>query len=202
MDGFESTTEPRSMGRDRGKKHQDVLGGTREGVLGKRMSFDVAMTEDVNDMATEHLLAFLSQGELQEELCFGLWTPSRGGSRVTAILERILLPEEDERLLHGGASFQPSYLSRAVRTAVLEGKGLAFMHSHPSVGWQGMSEPDVVAEQEVIAPPARATGLPLVGLTLATARCSERTGWLAQFGQVQWHSPGARIGSDGARKWR
>lgn len=130
------------------------------------MTFDVAMTDEVNDMATKHLLSFFEQGELQEELCFGLWSPSRGGSRVTAILDRVLLPEEDERLLHGGASFQPSYLSRAVRTAVMEEKGLAFMHSHPSVGWQGMSSPDVVAEQEVIAPPARATGLPLVGLTV------------------------------------
>ena len=32
--------------------------------------------------------------------------------------------------------------------------------------------------------------------------CKQKTGCLAQFGQVQWHSPGARIGSDGARKWR
>ena len=130
------------------------------------MSFDVAMTDDVDDMATKHLLSFFAQGELQEELCFGLWTPSRGGSRVTAILDRVLLPDEDERLLHGGASFLPSYMTRSVRTAVLEGKGLAFMHSHPSVGWQGMSCPDVVAERDVIAPPARTTGLPLVGLTV------------------------------------
>ena len=132
------------------------------------MSFDVAMTDDVNDMATKHLLSFFAQGQIQEELCFGLWSPSRGGSRVTAILDKVLLPEEDERLLHGGASFQPSYLSRAVRSAVMEEKGLAFMHSHPSVGWQDMSCPDVIAERDVIAPPARATGLPLVGLTVGT----------------------------------
>ena len=130
------------------------------------MSFDVAMTDNVNDMATKHLLSFFAQGEPQEELCFGLWSPSRGGSRITAILDRLLLPEEDERLLHGGVSFQPSYLTRAVRTAVMEKKGLAFMHSHPSIGWQDMSYPDVEAERDVIAPPARATSLPLVGLTV------------------------------------
>ena len=130
------------------------------------MTFDVAMTADVDAVATGHLLSFIRRGELQEELCFGLWVPSQGGSRLTAIFERVLLPREDERLLHGGASFQPSYLMRAVRTAVLEKKGLAFMHSHPSVGWQGMSSPDVAAERDVIAPPARATGLPLVGLTV------------------------------------
>ena len=48
----------------------------------------------------------------------------------------------------------------------MEEKGLAFMHSHPGVGWQDMSVPDVVAERDVIAPPAGATGLPLVGLTI------------------------------------
>ena len=35
-----------------------------------------------------------------------------------------------------------------------------------------------------------------------TLTCSGRTGDLAQFGRVAWHSPGARIGPDGARKWR
>ena len=40
------------------------------------MNFDVAMTDDVNDMATKHLLSFFAQGELQEDLCFGLWSPS------------------------------------------------------------------------------------------------------------------------------
>ena len=130
------------------------------------MTFDVAMTADVDGIATKHLLSFIGRGQLQEDLCFGLWVPSQGGSRTTALCDRILLPEEDERLLHGGASFQPSYLTRAVRTAVLEKKGLVFMHSHPSVGWQGMSPQDIEAERDVIAPPARATGLPLVGLTV------------------------------------
>ena len=132
------------------------------------MNYDVALTEDVNAKATEHLLSFFSTGKLQEDLCFALWTQSTGSSRTTAILTDIILPNEGERLLHGGASFVPSYLSRAVRLAVLEKKGLAFLHSHPSPGWQGMSQPDVVAERDVIAPPTGATKMPLVGLTLGT----------------------------------
>ena len=40
------------------------------------------------------------------------------------------------------------------------------MHSHPIDGWQGMSAIDVVAERDRIAPPSRAAGLPLLGLTI------------------------------------
>ena len=47
-------------------------------------------------------------------------------------------------------------------------KGLVFMHSHPSSGWQDMSEPDVHAERDRIADTARATGKPLVGMTVGT----------------------------------
>ena len=132
------------------------------------MNFDIAMTEDINVMARAHLLSFLTKGQLQEDLCFALWTPSTGAGRVTAVLNQVILPDHNERLLHGGASFIPSYMSRAVRLAVREKKGLAFMHSHPSPGWQGMSAEDVVAERDVIGPPAGATGLPLVGLTIGT----------------------------------
>ena len=34
------------------------------------------------------------------------------------------------------------------------------------------------------------------------ASSERRTGCLAQFGQVRWHSPGARIGPDARLKWR
>ena len=42
------------------------------------------------------------------------------------------------------------------------------MHSHPSSGWQDMSAPDVHAERDRIANTARATGKPLVGMTVGT----------------------------------
>ena len=50
------------------------------------------------------------------------------------------------------------------------------MHNHFTEGWQGMSEPDIIAERDRIAPPARASGLPLVGLTLGTDGA-----WSARF---------------------
>ena len=145
------------------------------------------MTADVDRIATKHLLSFIKRGQLQEDLCFGLWIPSQGASRTTALCVRILLPEEDERLLHGGASFQPSYLTRAVRTAILEKKGLAFMHSHPSDGWQAMSPQDVEAERDVIAPPARATGLPLVGLTVGADGFWSARFWSKVDGETERH---------------
>ena len=76
----------------------------------------------------------------------------------------------------------PEYLSRSVRLACARGAGLAFLHSHPTAGWQPMSRADVTAERDRIAGPARATGLPLVGLTLGVDEA-----WSARF----WHWDGA-----------
>ena len=50
------------------------------------------------------------------------------------------------------------------------------MHNHFSRGWQDMSVPDVSAERDRISPAARATGLPLVGLTLGSDES-----WSARF---------------------
>ena len=117
-------------------------------------------------MLTDHLLQHFSRGCHQEDLCFALWRPSTGTDRRTAVIDEVLLPENDERILTRNVSFAPKYLARAVRVALKKGTGLAFVHSHPGHGWQGMSPEDVRAERDVIGFPARATGLPLVGLTI------------------------------------
>ena len=140
------------------------------------MSFEAALVESAHHAACRHLLAHLRRGERQEDLCFALWRPSRGASRTTALISELILPEEGERTLHGGASFTPGYLSRSVRLACARGAGLAFLHSHPTEGWQPMSRADVTAERDRIGGPARATGLPLVGLTLGTDEA-----WSARF---------------------
>ena len=94
-------------------------------------------------------------------------------------------------MLHGNASFQPGYFTKAIDIARSEKAGLAFMHSHPNKGWQGMSRVDEVAERDVLAYPAGATSLPLIGLTVGTdgywsARFWERVkGKMKRLGCVQ-----------------
>ena len=132
------------------------------------MNFEVALSAEVNSASSGHLLQHYRRDDLQEDLCFGLWRPSTGNRRYTALVYEILLPQEGERLLHGNASFQPQYLARAISTARQTQAGVAFMHSHSGTGWQGMSDADVKAERDVLAYPAGATGLPLVGLTIGS----------------------------------
>ena len=132
------------------------------------MSRSIAFTERARANSSEHLLTHIRRGERQEELCFALWRPSTGLNRQTAIVYDIVLPEENERNLHGNASFEPRYLARSIRLAMERNSGLAFMHSHTRPGWQNTSVPDIKAEREVIAYPAGATGLPLVGMTIGS----------------------------------
>ena len=134
------------------------------------------------------LLKHVRDGRKQEDLCFALWRPSTGSERTTALIFDLITPFDDERHLHGGASFEATYLARAIRVARDNNAGLAFMHSHLSPGWQDMSSTDVVAERDRIAPPARSCGLPLVGLTLGTD-----DSWSARF----WLWDGKRF----RRRW-
>ena len=132
------------------------------------MNHEVAMTLEVSGAASTHLLQHYVAGDYQEDLCFALWRPSTGSRRKTALVYEILLPQDDERRLHGNTSFEPEYFARAIRRAITDKVGLAFMHSHPGTGWQGMSQFDVEAERDVLAYPAGATGLPLLGLTIGS----------------------------------
>lgn len=152
------------------------------------MRFDAALTGEANSISSHHLLQHYRDKTLQEDLCFALWRPSTGRERLTALIDEVILPEDGERLLHGNASFQPAYLARALASARRKGAGLAFMHSHPSPGWQGMSNADIEAERDVLAYPAGATGLPLVGLTVGVDGQ-----WSARF----WERQGTRM----RRRW-
>lgn len=132
------------------------------------MRYDAVLTESVDKAACEQLLKHVRAGRRQEDLCFALWRPSTGATRCSALLFELLLPDNGECHHHGNASFESTYLARAVATACERKAGLAFMHNHFTPGWQDMSDPDVFAERDRISPPARATGLPLLGLTLGT----------------------------------
>ena len=161
------------------------------------MIYDVVITERANETATLHLLAHLRRGLLQEDLCFALWSPSTGNNRTTAIVHKVVLPQDDERELHGGASFLPAYLTRSLLLARSERCGLAFMHSHLTAGWQDMSEPDIVAERDVLAPPARATKLPLVGLTVGTDGYWSARFWIKSDGfRRHWCTKVRVVGKD------
>lgn len=129
---------------------------------------EVAFLEPAHSQALDHLLRHYDHDLEQEDLCFGLWRPATGAHRTTAILTTLVQPEDGDTDLHGNASFHPSYLGRAVRMALQQNAGLAFLHSHPTTGWQDLSVPDVVAERDIIAYAARPTGLPLVGMTVGS----------------------------------
>lgn len=130
------------------------------------MKYSVAMTEQVCDELQKHLARL----DGQEDVSFAVWHPSQGRERETILLAKAILPEAGDRQVHGNASFNPAFLGRAIDSALRDSAGIAFLHSHPGgTGWQGMSDDDVVAEQDRLAPTVwGATGLPLVGLTLAT----------------------------------
>ncbi|MGD9904293.1 MAG: ThiF family adenylyltransferase [Vicinamibacterales bacterium] len=123
-----------------------------------------AMSSATDSLAARHLL----RDDGQEDLCFGLWHPSRGSTRTTALLSDLVLPVAGDRSVHGNVSFMPAFFERALRTAVESGAGLALLHSHPGgAGWQGMSADDVAAERGHAAAALAATGRPLLGLTIA-----------------------------------
>jgi hypothetical protein len=139
----------------------------------------VAIPEETERQLAQHL----TRQDLQEDLCFALWCPSAGRDRLTALVYEFVPPQPGERHVHGNASFEPAYFERALGRALEADAGLALMHSHPGGrGWQGMSRDDVNAERGHAAQAFAATGLPLVGITLATedgrwsARTWEKTG--------------------------
>ncbi len=136
------------------------------------MKFSVALPTPLHADAMRHLV----RADGQEDVCFALWNPSRGRDRQSALVEALVLPQAGERRVHGNASFEPQYFERALGLARAKGCGLAFMHSHPALGWQGMSPDDVRAEQGHAAASLGGTDLPLVGLTIGTDGA-----WSARF---------------------
>lgn len=139
--------------------------------------FSVAMTDELD----RELVGHVDKGRYQEDLTFAYWRPSRGRERMTAVLVRLNLPNESERLLEGNVSFTSDYLLRVLDECPAE-CGIALIHSHLGPGWQGMSHDDVVAERDRLAGAvAGRTKLPIVGLTWGTdgtwsARCWLRAG--------------------------
>lgn len=120
------------------------------------------------DAVDDDLRAHLLRDDGQEDICFAIWHPSTGRTRTTALISSMVRPRDDDRHVHGNASFNAQYLLRAAADAANNGGGVALLHSHPGgVGWQGLSGPDHAAESGHAAQALALTDLPLVALTIA-----------------------------------
>ena len=129
------------------------------------VSTSVAMTA-----ATEKdLLMLLVRGDGQEDLCLATYRQSTGATRSTALIRKVIPPEEGERFVHGNASVTGDYILRAAELAQEDECGLALLHSHPGANnWQFMSGPYHDTESSYAYLVQQITGQPLVGMTLAT----------------------------------
>lgn len=148
-------------------------------------NLSVAMSERLH----ASLSSFLIRKDRQEDLIFALWSPSQGEKRFTALLHTLIFPEDGDRQVHGNVSFNPKYFERVCSVALEKKCGIAFLHSHPFPGWQGMSEDDIVAELKMAGAVDSLTDLPLVGLTISSDEI-----WSARY----WEHAGGR---QYRRKW-
>ena len=149
----------------------------------------IAMTAQIDSVLGTHV----HKPGLQEDLTFAYWRPSVGRSRFTAVITELILPTDEDRVLHGNASFSSSYLRR-VLAAAPQGSGVAFIHGHFGSGWQAMSCDDIVAERDRIAGPvAGKTGLPLVGLTRGVDGAWSGRIWVRQAPRTYEQRPAGTV---------
>lgn len=124
----------------------------------------------------------------QEDLVFGLYIPSLGCRRKTALISEIVTPLEGDREVHGNVSFTAAYFARVCKIASKKGLGIVLMHSHPVIGWQDLSSDDVYAEREVLAETAEClTGYPLVGMTIGSDGYWSGRFWEHEEGVYECH---------------
>ena len=125
----------------------------------------VAMT-----VATEEaLVRQLVRDDGQEDICLATYRPSTGLTRFSALIRAVVPPEPGDRLVHGNATVTADYILRAAEIAQQDECGLVLLHSHPGASqWQSMSGPDRDCEASYANLVRETTGLPLVGMTLAT----------------------------------
>ncbi|HEY3388267.1 MAG TPA: ThiF family adenylyltransferase [Prolixibacteraceae bacterium] len=128
------------------------------------MIYSVAIKQSFNEELIKHLI----RKDGQEDLCFALYEVGTGNERITGLITDIILPDKEDRNLHGNVSFNSCFFDKVIHVALKENKGIVFIHSHPSVGWQSMSQDDIDTEK-MLAPRVRAvTNKSLIGMTLGT----------------------------------
>ena len=125
----------------------------------------VAMTAAIED----ELVHLLVRDDGQEDVCLATYRPSTGLTRFSALMRTVVPPEPGDRFVHGNATVTADYILRAAETAQRDDCGLVLLHSHPGASqWQPMSGPDRDCEASYANLVREMTGLPLVGMTLAT----------------------------------
>ena len=130
-----------------------------------RMTTSVAMTAITENM----LLSQLVRSDGQEDICLATYLTSTGLTRTSALITAVIPPEPGDRFVHGNATVTADYILRGVGIAQSNNCGLVLLHSHPGADrWQFMSEPDRETEASYANLAREVTGLPLVGMTLAT----------------------------------
>ena len=117
----------------------------------------------------EALVRRLVRDDGQEDICLATYRPSTGLSRFSALIRTVVPPGPGDRLVHGNATVTADYILRAAEVAQEDQCGLVLLHSHPGASrWQPMSGPDRDCEASYANLLREVTGLPLVGVTLAT----------------------------------
>ena len=115
------------------------------------------------------LLSRLVRADGQEDICLATYRPSTGLTRVSALITEVIPPEPGDRYVHGNATVTAEYILRAAEIAQSNESGFVLLHSHPgATNWQFMSSPDRYTESSYANLAREMTGLPLVGMTLAT----------------------------------
>ncbi|MBM7789176.1 HesA/MoeB/ThiF family protein [Tenggerimyces flavus] len=124
----------------------------------------VAMTADTHDALARALLL-----DGREDVRLATYRPSTGATRRTALVRRLVPPEPGELGFRGNAALTGRYVRRAATLAWADSCGLILAHGHPGEqGWQGVSGADRETEAAYADLAQEITGLPLVGLTLAS----------------------------------
>ena len=131
-----------------------------------RRTTSVAMTSTTE----KALLDLLVRSDGQEDVCLATYRPSTGMTRDSALITSVMPPEPGDRFVHGNATVTGEYVLRGAEIAQGNESGLVLLHSHPgATRWQFMSEPDRDTESSYAYLVREMTGLPLVGMTLATS---------------------------------
>jgi len=156
----------------------------------------VAMTATYHHGLVKHLI----RADGREDICLATYGLSTGTRRISRLITSIELPLDGERFVHGNASISGAYVLRVAARAARDGRGVVMMHSHPgSRGWQRMSSPDADAESSFAGLVQQLTGLPLVGMTLASDHSWSARVWID--GSAQWAGSVRRVGPTLVTSW-